>query len=162
MDKARKDRIAEFIRNETRASAAEYSELHRMADEATGIKGSLKGVVVQPEFHELLTHARDVSTDAEHGEVAARLAQSDKANKASATAEKASHKAESGSKDMPPAWNHAAAAEAHIEAAHAHDGGDEKKVAFHQAMAAGHAAVAAKGGAWNEDDHPRDENGRFA
>lgn len=62
-----------------------------------------------------------------------------------------------------PAAEHAAAAEHHIESAHAHEvAGNQAKADFHQAMAAGHAATAARYGAWNEDDHPRDENGRFA
>lgn len=60
------------------------------------------------------------------------------------------------------AEGHARAAVAHIDAARAQtEAGNRHKAAFHQAMAQGHAVIAAKGGAWNEDDHPRDDNGRF-
>jgi hypothetical protein len=57
---------------------------------------------------------------------------------------------------------HADAAVAHIDAAHAHEeNGDNARAGYHHKMAQGHAVIAAKGGAWSEADHPRDENGRF-
>jgi hypothetical protein len=55
---------------------------------------------------------------------------------------------------------HSRAADSHIAAARARRFMGQSED-HHQAQAQGHSILAMRGGAWNEDDHPRDENGRF-